>query len=304
MKPFKKILGIVALSTALVAGLGVAANAKTTPKLDDIKATIDDDFKEKYVPKVQDKMTVFLYKDSAAKDNAMHWKLDPATSVIPIKNMAWDADFKNISTDTQQVTVKRNKTGQYYLNIECSKYIKPNKKVTVKWAMKQHGIWFNLKTELRFAKAPVPYTRFTLTPQDGLQGFDLLNDTNAAGVHLAWQHLRGVRTLDFWEIYDKDTFSTKQRNVAVRVRCGGGYSLDKLVVTKKDGHSYTIKNGDRVNIDKIKTLQIKYKASKNIRVNTGYGTFGPLVYKNGWLPKESNGYPHLFDVVYVQTIKF
>jgi hypothetical protein len=289
MKPFKKILGIVALSTALVAGLGVVASAKTSPTLDDIKA-YDDDFKDGWYPEVTNKMTVFLYKDSAAKDNALHWKLDPATSVIPIKHMSWEADFRNIKTDTQQVTVKRNKTGQYYLNIECSKYIKPGKEVDVSWAIKQHGYWFNMKTTLKFAKAALPYSELIIDGEDLLQN------------QKAWNHLRGVRTLNFKEIRDP---SGDPYPVVVRIReAESGYKLVKIVVTKKDGHSYTIRNYDRVNVDKIKMIQIKYKATKKLRTNSSTkGEFNKQVYAFCY-PKESNGYAHLFDQTYVQTIKF
>jgi hypothetical protein len=297
MKPFKKILGVVALSAALVAGLGVVANAATaisTPSeadLDALGEVVDDDFAEhpNWVPKVMKQQTVFLYKDSTAKDNALPWKLDPATSVIPIKNFAWNADIKNISTGTKQVTVSRNKTGQYYLNISTSQYIKPGKSVTVKFAIKQHGAWFNMKTKLVFAKAAVPFSQLAIGGDNNI----------LAGEGSAWKYIRGLRNFDLYDWQDEDYF--RNHPYPVKVKMYPGYKLDKIVVTKKDGHSYTIHNGDKVNIKKIKKIQIKYKATKELTYNKARGV-GDRVYAKGFEPKESNGYAHLFDTVYVLTI--
>jgi hypothetical protein len=294
MKPFKKILGVVALSAALVAGLGVVANAESTPSEADTEVlgeVVDDDFAThpNWVPKVMKQQTVFLYKDSTAKDNALPWKLDPATSVIPIKNFAWNADIKNISTGTKQVTVSRNKTGQYYLNISTSQYIKPGKEVTVKFAIKQHGAWFNMKTKLVFAKAAVPFTQLAL-------GGD--NNILTSG---AWKYIRGLRNFDLFDCYRED--SLLDHPYPVKVKMMPGYKLDKIVVTKKDGHSYTIHNGNKVNLRKCKKIQIKYKATPKLTTNSRDHGVGNRVYASkAFEPKESNGYAHLFDTVYVLTI--
>jgi hypothetical protein len=112
-------------------------------------------------PEILNAQTVGLVKEN---DDADYWYVDPATAIIPIKHLKYDAKILDVHIKgAKQVKVDSRKTGAYYLNLCVNKYIFVGKKADVKITVKQNDEVYVLKTTLTFKKAASPFALFTIS---------------------------------------------------------------------------------------------------------------------------------------------
>jgi hypothetical protein len=144
MKAFKKVL---AVSFAAIAVLGIAALASAKPT----------------APKT---VTVMLYKEKASAP-ANRWVADEATTVIPFKNLRWDAKVVDISVNNKKTSVDARAVGAYELCIHKGPYAKPKDTSVIKFYVKQKDKngdleYTKFKVTVKYMPAISPLKSFVL----------------------------------------------------------------------------------------------------------------------------------------------
>jgi hypothetical protein len=173
MKGLKKFLiaGFVAVA---VLGLATTASAKT--------------------PKVKSTITVRLFKEKLTSPNNAWW-VDKATSLIPIKNLKWNAKVSEISTNNSKCKIENRAVGAYYLNICAAKTVKPGDQTKVTFLVRQDGTYTVLNTTIKFKKAPCPLGTFQITGKDSLDHTVTVNFLSYGPGHV--NEYLGARTFDY-----------------------------------------------------------------------------------------------------------
>lgn len=146
-KTMKGLKKFIVVSFAAIAVLGLAATANAAN------------------PKVQKTITVQLFKEKKSSPNNAWW-VDKATSLIPIRNLKWNAKISEISTSNSKCCIEKRATGAYYLNICAAKTVKPGDKTKVQFVVKQNGNLKVLKTTVKFVKAANPMKEFRFVGKD------------------------------------------------------------------------------------------------------------------------------------------
>jgi len=166
MKGFKKFL---AVSCAVVAvfGLATIANAKA--------------------PKTPKTITVQLFKEKESSGNRSWW-VDKATSLLPIRNLKWNAKVSELSASNSKACLEKREVGAYYLNIKAAKTVKPGDQTKVAFLIRQEGEYYVKKVTIKFVKAASPMNLVKLS------GLDCMN--HAVEFNFAARYA-GVRTLDW-----------------------------------------------------------------------------------------------------------
>jgi hypothetical protein len=222
MKALKKLLiaGFVAVT---VLGLASTASAKA--------------------PKIQKNITVGLFKEKASSPNNAWW-VDKATSLIPIKNLKWNAKVFEIETSNSKCKVEARAVGAYYLNICASKSVKPGDKTAVSFLIKQEGKYYLMNTTIRFQKAATPVAVFNLYGKDSV-GHLYTKDFVAS--------FANIRTVD-WTV--PAGFELMQLNVQV----AAPQVIDKIVGTLKGScKEVRLYSGNMYDITKFSSIKVIYK---------------------------------------------
>jgi hypothetical protein len=277
MKHSRKVVGLLLLS--LVMGMMAVASVSAATK------QVKDNQKS---PTVDDDIYIWLFKESDDHDDALPWLVSKATSVIPVKNLKWNAALASYDINKpKKVHVCCKKVGTYYLNFEATKYIKPGDEVEVSFAVNQNNkMWYNLTTTLHFVERPTPFRVFTIggvAVEQGNKNFGRYNQLNGD---------KNIKDA-IGKNLKAALYESSQRIV---VRMFSGYKLKKIVITDKCGFPRTIANGNKINLKKIQKIQVKYEVTTGATV----GALLPYTYYK----KEAAGYSHLYDVTEIATLKF
>ena len=247
MKQSKKIAGLLLLGlTTLMLTATVSAKA----------------------PSVASEIKVNLYQETGAECDP--WKVDCATSVIPIKNLKWNATVSDIKSSTVKVTVCDRQPGTYYLRFKANEYIKPGSSANIRFVVKQDGEIYVLKTKLSFQVGESPFKSFKIGSNEYAP--DFTGQRKVAAVVKS-----GVAT--------------------VNAKLATGYTWVKIVYTNKKGVAHTFANGNKLKLGNLKKIEVVYKTPVNVAATKWLG---------GYYKAENCSYKctKVFPVRNVATITF
>jgi hypothetical protein len=231
-------------------------------------------------PKVADEIFVNLYKETGAECET--WKVDPATSIIPVRDLKWNAKVSNFKSSTTKVSGFERKPGTYYINFKANQYIRPNgvlgandpgHSATVRFVVEQDGDIFVLNTKLQFIVRETPFRKFTVGSTEYANSFRGRNKAPAV---------------------------VKTGVAPVRVSLKAGYDYKKIVYTNKKGYAHTFANGNKLKLSNLSKIEVVY---------TTLAPYAAAEWLGGYYKQENCSYlgagcKRLFPVRNVATLTF
>jgi hypothetical protein len=230
----KKGLVLAAVATAMVLSIASTAfAAKKAPKV----------YKENFVGVIED--GDFYYAD-------------PATSLIPIRNLKYDAKILDVEVkDCKQLKVQKKAYGAYYLGLCVNKYIVPGKVAKVTFVVKQNDTYYTLKTNVVFQRAASPFTNFIIT---GEYDDEVVTYTqNFANEYI------GCDSADFDRPKSLD-------EAFIGVGMADNQKLKGIYLVFENGCEKKIKNGNRYDLTHVKKIEVEFETKEGILAhgNTNY----------------------------------
>jgi hypothetical protein len=223
MKGLKKFIAVSFVAVAVL-GLATTASAKK--------------------PVVNKKQTVYLFKEKSSSPNNAWW-VDKATSLIPIKNLKWNAKVFEISVNNKKCCIEKRAVGAYYLNICAAKTVKPGDQSKVSFVIKQDGNLYIKKVTINFKKAPSPLKLFKLS------GIDALDHAWATTFDYT-----GIRTIDW----------TRKAGITegkLEVKIAAPQTAVKIVGCLPCGKEIKMYSGNMYDFSKLCSIKVIYKTTKD-----------------------------------------
>lgn len=266
MKFAKKIAALLVVSAAMI-----FTAATVSAKVPSIAGTADANGVIHH--------TVWLYQDKASECG--QWKVDPATSIVPIKNLKWNAKIYDITSNfPKKATLCDRQVGTYYLKIKASQYIRPGNSVKVGFVVNQDKKYqyTALSLILDFVTRPTPFALFDVGGVDQAAKFAGC-DIASLGASSAIKELAGAQPFT--------------------VKMNAGYKRIKNVYTNKKGVAHTFANGNKLRLANLCKVQVAYQATATGPIRAAIGGY----YKAENCAYTAGGCKKLFPVRYVATLE-
>jgi len=235
MKRIKKFVALALAATMMVAPASTAFAAKSA-QIGDKKPSIGTST-EKYPIQIP-----------MIKENGK-WKIDPLYAYIGIKNIKWNSTITDMAyKHKKKVTIDtKSKYAPYALLLKQTGTIVPRTEplktpdMTINFWVKgdrQKYLYTRHEVVLNFVTRKSPLAIFSINGKDYSKKFDTSN---------SYSWLR-PRTYHF-------------RTVVVKAAAGN--KIKKLVACGKDGHNFVFKSGSKVDLSKLKAIQVRYEVKRD-----------------------------------------
>lgn len=235
MKGLKKFL-VAGCAAIAVLGLASVANAAA--------------------PSVKGTVEIPLWKETVSSPKYAWW-VDPAASVIPMKNVKFSGKTIEITTNNALAKVSAKPWGAYYLPVKADAKVLPGNTTFVTWVQKQGSRYYSLETTVKFVKAETPFKKFELS---GKYTIDALNKLGLG--HLVTDgdiytkdfaaSFAGYRTVNF-----KLPFSVFNARLTVDLK--NNLKAGRITATlKKNGKTIKLYNGNIYDVCKFKNIKVTY----------------------------------------------